>query len=146
MRSPCKGVLTEVPDTWARRHGFQEPGPALIDLACAEPDNAAMSALIVFCTCPDEAVADRIALSLIQERLAACVNRLPGVTSTYRWQGAVRRDTEVQLLIKTSRARFDALRDRILALHPYELPEVVAVDIALGSQAYLAWIESETHI
>jgi periplasmic divalent cation tolerance protein len=133
-----------VPDTWARCRGFQEPGLAFIDLADARPDNAGMSALIVFCTCPDEAVADRIALCLIEERLAACVNRLPGVISTYRWQGTVQRDTEVQLLIKTSRERFDALRDRILALHPYELPEVVAVDIALGSEPYLAWIASET--
>ena len=105
-----------------------------------------MSALIVFCTCPDEAVADRIALSLVEQRLAACVNRLPGVISTYRWQGAVQRDTEVLLVIKTVRDRFDGLRDRILALHPYELPEIVAVDIALGSASYLAWIESETHI
>jgi periplasmic divalent cation tolerance protein len=103
-----------------------------------------MSALIVFCTCPDEAVADHIALALVEERLAACVNRLPGVISTYRWQGSVQRDSEVQLVIKTSRDRFDALRDRILALHPYELAEVVAVDIALGSAPYLAWIESET--
>lgn len=105
-----------------------------------------MNALIVFCTCRDEEVADRIALSLVEERLAACINRLPGVISTYRWQGTVQRDTEVQLLIKTTRDRFDALRDRILALHPYELPEIVAVDIALGSAPYLAWIEAETHI
>jgi periplasmic divalent cation tolerance protein len=114
------------------------------DLAHAEPDNAGMSTLIVFCTCPDEAVADRIATSLVEERLAACVNRVPGIVSTYRWEGAVQSDIEVQLLIKTTRDRFDALRDRILALHPYELPEVVAVDIALGSAPYLAWIESET--
>ena len=103
-----------------------------------------MSALIVFCTCPNEAVADRITLALVEERLAACVNRLPGVVSVYRWQGTVQRDTEVQLVIKTTRQRFDALRDRILALHPYELPEIAAVDIALGSAPYLAWIESET--
>jgi len=116
----------------------------LIDLGHAEPDNAGMSALIVFCTCPDEAVADRIAISVVEARLAACVNRVQGIVSTYRWQGTVHRDTEVQLLIKTTRERFDALRDRILALHPYELPEVVAVDIALGSAPYLSWIESET--
>jgi periplasmic divalent cation tolerance protein len=103
-----------------------------------------MSTLIVFCTCPDEAVADRISLALVEERLAACVNRVPGVVSTYRWQGSVHRDIEVQLLIKTTRDRFDALRDRILGLHPYELPEVVAVDIALGSAPYLAWVEAET--
>ena len=123
-----------------------ELDPASVDLGGAGPDNAGMNALIVFCTCRDEEVADRIALSLVEERLAACINRLPGVISTYRWQGTVQRDTEVQLLIKTTRDRFDALRDRILALHPYELPEIVAVDIALGSAPYLAWIEAETHI
>ena len=103
-----------------------------------------MRPLIVFCSCPDEAVADRIASCLVEEHLAACVNRLPGIVSTYRWQGAIQRDTEVQLMIKTTRDRFDALRDRLLALHPYELPEVIAVDIALGSVPYLVWIEAET--
>ncbi len=115
----------------------------MVDLAPAA-DNAGMSALIVFCTCPDESVADRIAMALVEERLAACVNRVPGVVSTYRWQGSVHRDAEVQLLIKTTRDRFVALRDRILTLHPHELPEIVAVDIALGSTLYLAWIEAET--
>ena len=117
----------------------------MVDLAPAA-DNVGMSALIVFCTCPDEAVADRIALCLIEERLAACVTRTSGVVSTYRWQGAVQRETEVRLAIKTTRDRFNALRDRILVLHPYELAEIVAVDIALCSAPYLAWIESETRI
>jgi periplasmic divalent cation tolerance protein len=124
--------------------GVSRAHPAFVALACGGPDNAVMSTLIVFCACPDEAVADRIALTLVEERLAACVNRVPGVVSTYRWQGSLQSDAEVQLLIKTTRDRFDALRDRILSLHPYELPEVVAVDIALGSAPYLAWIESET--
>jgi len=69
---------------------------------------------------------------------------LPGVVSTYRWQGAVQRDEEVLLLIKSTRERYAALRDRIVALHPYELPEVIAVDIALGLPAYLDWITAET--
>lgn len=100
--------------------------------------------MIVFCTCPDEAAADRISTALVEERLAACVNRIPGVTSIYRWQGDVRRDTEVLLLIKTTRARFEDLCARILSLHPYELPEVIAVDIALGSAPYLDWLARET--
>ena len=103
-----------------------------------------MSALLVLCTCPDADVADRIAAALVEERLAACVNRLPGVASTYRWKGSVHRDSEVLLLIKTTHARFDALRDRVVFLHPYELPEVIAVDIALGLPPYLDWIASET--
>lgn len=103
-----------------------------------------MSAIVVLCTCPDDVVADRIAGAIVEERLAACVNRLPGVASTYRWKGEVQRDSECLLLIKTTIERFDALRERIVALHPYELPEVIAVDIARGLPAYLDWIASET--
>lgn len=103
-----------------------------------------MTAIIVFCTCPDEASATRIAQALIEERLAACVNRIPGIVSTYRWKGAVHNDGEVLLLIKSVRARFEALRERILALHPYELPEAIAVDIGLGHAPYLDWIAAET--
>jgi periplasmic divalent cation tolerance protein len=101
-------------------------------------------AVLVFCTCPDEATAERIASALVEEHLAACVNRIPGIASTYRWQGKVCRDNEQLLVIKTTRERFDALRARIIELHPYELPEVIAVDIALGSAPYLDWIARET--
>jgi periplasmic divalent cation tolerance protein len=86
----------------------------------------------------------RIADALVAERLAACVNRVPGLVSTYRWKGALQRDAEVLLLIKSTRERYDALQDRIRALHPYELPEVIAVDVALGLPPYLAWIAKET--
>jgi periplasmic divalent cation tolerance protein len=103
-----------------------------------------MQAIVVLCTCPDEAAAERIASALVEERLAACVNRVPGIASTYRWQGKVERERECLLLIKTTSERFDALRERIVALHPYELPEVIAVDIALGHAPYLAWIATET--
>jgi periplasmic divalent cation tolerance protein len=103
-----------------------------------------MQAIVVLCTCPDEAAAERIASALVGERLAACVNRVPGIASTYRWQGKVDRARECLLLIKTTSERFDALRERIVALHPYELPEVIAVDIALGHAPYLAWIATET--
>lgn len=103
-----------------------------------------MQTIVVLCTCPDEAAAERIASALVEERLAACVNRVPGIASTYRWQGKVERERECLLLIKTTSERFDALRERIVALHPYELPEVIAVDIALGHAPYLAWIATET--
>src|SRR5512143_2998223 len=103
-----------------------------------------MSAILVLCTCPDEAAADRIATALVEERLAACVSRVPGVASTYRWKGEVHRDSECLLLIKTTIERFDALRERIVALHPYELPEVIAVDVARGLPPYLDWIAAET--
>lgn len=100
-------------------------------------------AVIAFCTCPDAATAARIADALVGERLAACVSALPGVQSVYRWQGAVERADEVQLLIKTVASRMPALMARIVALHPYELPEVVAVEAAAGLPAYLEWISAQ---
>ena len=103
-----------------------------------------MGAIVILCTCPDEATAARLASALVEARLAACVNRLPGITSTYRWRGKICSDSEQLLLIKTTRERFDAVREHIVRLHPYELPEVIAVDIALGHVPYLAWIEAES--
>jgi len=103
-----------------------------------------VTALICFCACPDADVAGRIATALVEERLAACVNVLPGVASVYRWQGAVERADEVMILAKTTHERLATLGARILALHPYELPEVVAVEAAGGLPDYLAWIAAET--
>ena len=102
-----------------------------------------MRVLVVFCTCPDEASAARIAHALVEERLAACVNRVPGLRSTYRWKDAVHEDSEVLLVIKTAEDRFEALRERVVALHPYELPEVIAVKVAAGLAPYLRWVVAE---
>lgn len=96
--------------------------------------------LLCYCSCPDAASAQAIAEALVGERLAACVNRLPAVHSTYRWLGAVTCDSEELLLIKTTAARFDALKTRLLELHPYELPELVAVPVQRGHEAYLDWV------
>lgn len=103
-----------------------------------------MTALICFCTCPDAGAAERIAAALVDERLAACVSVLPGIASIYRWQGKVERADEMLLLAKTTRERLAALTARIAALHPYELPEVIAVEAAGGLPAYLAWIAEQT--
>lgn len=108
------------------------------------PYNRAMHVRIAFCTCPDAATATRIADALVGERLAACVNVLPGVHSVYRWQGAVERADEVLLMIKTRAECLPALSARIQALHPHELPEVIAVEAAGGLPAYLQWIAAET--
>jgi periplasmic divalent cation tolerance protein len=102
--------------------------------------------LLCLSTCPNADVAARIARALVEERLAACVNRLPGVNSTYRWQGEIHEDAEVLLLIKTTRERFDALRDRLAELHPYEVPELIALEVADGLPAYLDWLAGETAI
>ncbi|HKU79266.1 MAG TPA: divalent-cation tolerance protein CutA [Rhodanobacteraceae bacterium] len=100
--------------------------------------------LLCLSTCPDAETAAIIARTLVGERLAACVNRLPGVQSTYRWHGEIHDDAEVLLLIKTTRERFDALRDRLTKLHPYEVPELIAFEITDGLPAYLEWLASET--
>lgn len=99
---------------------------------------------LLFTTCPDAATAARLAHALVAERLAACVTRLDGAQSTYRWQGAVCEDREVQLLIKTTGSRLDAAIARVQALHPYELPECVAVETRAGLPAYLDWIRAQT--
>jgi periplasmic divalent cation tolerance protein len=98
--------------------------------------------LLCYCSCPDAACAEAIATALVGERLAACVNRVPGIRSTYRWQGAVTTGDEELLLIKTTAGRFDALKARLLELHPYELPELVAVPVAYGHDAYLDWVRA----
>lgn len=99
-----------------------------------------MTAQLVFVTCPDAEVAARLARALVEERLAACGNVVPGLRSIYRWQGEVHDEAEVLLLLKTTPAAFAALRDRVQALHAYDVPEIVAVDVAAGLPAYLAWI------
>lgn len=96
--------------------------------------------LLCYCTCPDAASAQQLTEALVGERLAACVNRLPGVTSTYRWKTQVVTDTEELLLIKTTAARFPALKERLLQLHPYELPELIAVPVTEGHAPYLDWV------
>ena len=105
-----------------------------------------MAGAILLClaTCPDAACAERIATALVEERLAACVNIVPGLTSVYRWQDQIRRDEELLLVIKTHSDRLDALRQRIDELHPYELPELIAVEAADGLPAYLDWVRAET--
>jgi periplasmic divalent cation tolerance protein len=102
-----------------------------------------VTALLCLTTCPDFDTAQRIADALVEERLAACVNFLPGMHSTYRWKGKVEHAGEVLLLIKTTRVRLPAVQERIVALHPYELPEVLSVE-AGGLPAYLQWIAQET--
>ncbi|MDP2144905.1 MAG: divalent-cation tolerance protein CutA [Gallionella sp.] len=100
--------------------------------------------LIVLTNLPDAESADSLARQLIEQRAAACVNRLAPCVSTYRWQGAVETATEVPLLIKTTRAAYPRLEQVIRAAHPYELPEIVAIPVEQGLPAYLDWVGQET--
>ena len=98
--------------------------------------------IVVFSTCSSREEAARIARDLVDSRLAACVNMIPAVNSVYRWQGAIEEAEEVALIIKSSRALFDALRARIEKLSSYTTPEVIAVPIVDGSAAYLQWMNT----
>lgn len=99
---------------------------------------------MVLVTAPSVEKAARIARALVVERLAACGNVVPGVRSFFRWEGKVRSEPEVLLVLKTTRDRFQELRARVLSLHPYQVPEVVALPIEAGHAAYLDWIASST--
>jgi periplasmic divalent cation tolerance protein len=96
-------------------------------------------ALLVYVTCPP-ASAETIATALVDAHVAACVNILPSVRSVYRWKGGVQHDEESLLMIKTVQSRFDALRDVVLAQHPYELPEIVAVRWDAAHEPYRQWV------
>ncbi len=99
---------------------------------------------VVLMTAPSADVAARVGRTLVEERLAACVNVVPGVRSIYAWQGAICDEGEVLCIIKTRRALFDALRDRIVGLHPYEVPEIVAIDPERVSAPYASWVIDST--
>ncbi len=102
------------------------------------------TAILVMTNAPDQATAAALADSLVKQHLAACVNILGPCSSVYHWQGTVETSTEIPLLIKTTRDRYDAVEQAITALHPYELPEVVAVPIIAGLPAYLGWLQQHT--
>ena len=91
-------------------------------------------------TCPDRPIANKLADSLVRQRLAACVNVIPGIRSVFRWQGKLDRCSEVLLLIKTQRRIFDKLRRAIRKQHPYDTPEIIAVALAAGDSQYLKWV------
>jgi periplasmic divalent cation tolerance protein len=105
-----------------------------------------MAVLLVVTNTPDRAVAQAIANALIERQLAACVNVLAECTSVYRWKGAVESAAEVPLLIKTRTEQYAAVEAAIRSLHPYELPEIIALPVERGLPAYLDWVEAQTAV
>jgi len=103
-----------------------------------------MESLLVVTNLPDRESAEKLAVLLVERRLAACVNILAPCASVYRWQGEIQHDEEHPLLIKTVPARYAELEASIRANHPYELPEIIAVSVDRGLPAYLQWVEAET--
>ena len=100
--------------------------------------------LLVLSTCPDTVVAKQIANELVMQGLAACVQIMPNIQSWFRWKGKVDSADEHLLLIKTATERYAELEQRIISLHPYELPEIIAVPISTGFAGYFSWIDSNT--
>ena len=96
--------------------------------------------VVVLVTCPTQAAARRIAALAVDRRLAACVNLIPAVESVFRWQGKTKRCRETLLVIKTTAARFTRLTRAILAIHPYQVPEIIALPVAAGHPPYLDWV------
>jgi periplasmic divalent cation tolerance protein len=100
---------------------------------------------LIFCTCPDEETARKLAILLVEKQHAACVNIVPGLTSVYRWQGKVEAGSEYLLLIKSRTDHYPAVEQIIREQHPYELPEIIAVTISSGLDDYLRWIDKGLH-
>lgn len=103
-----------------------------------------MEPVVVLITVPDEATARKIGKPLVEEELAACVNIVPGLRSIYRWEGKTCDDPELLLVVKTRRACFEALERRVRELHPYTVPEVIALPVVEGSAPYLDWLAAST--
>lgn len=99
--------------------------------------------MVVLSTAPDAATAERIAEALVEERLAACVNVVESVSSIYRWKGTVQREREVLMVTKTTSDAVERLRERLLELHPYEVPEVLALAVSQGHAPYLDWVGAQ---
>jgi periplasmic divalent cation tolerance protein len=104
------------------------------------------SAVVMLVTAPSQNVAGEIVRAVVEDRLAACGNILPGITSIYRWQGAVQEDTEVLILFKTERAAAPRLMERVQQLHPYEVPEAIVLPVVEGLPPYLAWIADSVDV
>ena len=101
-------------------------------------------AFVVLCTAPDAEVAAKLARGMVESKLAACVNVIPGLRSFYVWKGELCDDAEVQLVIKTRQERLDALSEWIQLNHPYDEPEILHLPVAGGSPSYLDWLEAQT--
>jgi periplasmic divalent cation tolerance protein len=99
--------------------------------------------IVVLSTCPSRDEAERIARLLVEKRLAACVNLIPGVKSIYHWQGAVEESEEVMLVVKSSRELFRHVKEALSHVHSYEVPELIALPVVDGAESYLAWMDRE---
>ncbi len=110
----------------------------------SEAEGGAPDLVVALSTAPDAEQAERIARALVEERLIACANLVPGLTSIYRWEGAVQAEPEVLLVMKTRRALVPRLKERLSGLHPYEVPELVVTPLVDGLDPYCRWVRDST--
>ncbi|KAH0694158.1 hypothetical protein KY285_021255 [Solanum tuberosum] len=109
-----------------------------------EASNKIVPSIVVYVTVPNKELGKKLAGSIVKEKLAACVNRVPGVESVYEWQGEVQTDSEELLIIKTRESLLEALTEHVKANHEYDVPEVIAMPIVGGSPQYLEWLKNST--
>jgi len=103
-----------------------------------------MELCVIFITVPNAEVGEKISRALVEEQLAACVNRIPGLTSIYRWQGKIETDAEELLVIKTRQQLVATIVEYVRTLHPYEVPEIISLPVIAGASSYLDWVKQET--
>ncbi|KAL5558535.1 hypothetical protein UlMin_034746 [Ulmus minor] len=109
-----------------------------------EASNTTVPSIVVYVTVPNKEAGKKLAESLVKEKLAACVNRVPGIESVYEWQGEIQTDAEELLIIKSRQSLLEALTEHVKANHPYDVPEVISLPINGGSLPYLEWLKSNT--
>lgn len=109
-----------------------------------EANNKTVPSIVVYVTVPNKEAGKKLAESLVKEKLAACVNRVPGIESVYQWQGEIQTDSEELLIIKTRESLLEALKEHVKANHEYDVPEVIAMPIIGGSELYLEWLKNST--
>ena len=102
--------------------------------------------IIVYCTVPSPELAEQIAVKLIQHKIAACCNIIPGLTSIYSWEGKIEKDSELLLMIKSTEENYKKIENEIINLHSYEVPEIISLEINEGSREYLNWIHQNTKV
>lgn len=109
-----------------------------------EAASTTVPSIVVYVTVPNKEAGKKLAASIVEERLAACVNRVPGIESVYEWKGEIQTDSEELLIIKTRESLLGALTEHVKANHEYEVPEVIAMPITGGNVQYLEWLKNST--
>ncbi|CAK9163601.1 unnamed protein product [Ilex paraguariensis] len=115
-----------------------------VSIVRMEANNKTVPSIVVYVTVPNKEAGKKLAESIVKEKLAACVNRVPGIESVYQWQGEIQTDSEELLIIKTRESLLEALTEHVKANHEYEVPEVIAMPIIGGSLQYLEWVKNST--